>query len=429
MTNLEVLIAKRRAVMSLIRRHDAKLAVEATLSDVYFNLEFEDVDTREHFRRLDRIASALRKLGLRFEQNADGFSVPYLRYKLGLEAGNELLVAIVTRYSKYFDFWQVRDPKTGDTRMPPEAELHRLAKKLKYRNIVNEGHNVVVDGLVGRAPSCTVSRAFADLYPHGSDADLADFLTMLKRADRGPVRASTAQTKKLAAAMKKLAKRRYVFSFGKARAKDLHLRSHLFGPPYAKKGERWPLNPKTGAPLAFVFQLTDSRVLPKGVGVLQFFYDFDTPAYRDGDPGCLVRTHPRLDPNASTLTAPDGIERRSAREIDFMVDGSLPSWGDARFVYEEDPECQEVIALCAEIDPRASEDVYDRERKRHVKKLDAWSFAGGFARGVQDPPRLGHATFVMQLGSEGKLMWGDCGAVYLLYDGKKRRFRFLLQSS
>lgn len=422
MKNRDILLAKRRAILALFERHGAALKLSVTLNPhthvVSFEVAFPGKDTREHFRRLDAIGRALQKLGLKIDQHANGFLVACTRHSLGLEAGNELVMAIVRRFRDYFDFWQIKTP--DGFRMVDEAERPKLAKRLKYEHFEIHAGSVVVDGLESRAPHLTVSNAFADLYPNGSDEDLRDLFGLVAEADRGPVRASKGSAKKLAAATDAVAEERLVFGFEKA--KDLHLRSNLFGTPYATKGETWPVNPSTQTPLTFVCQITEPRVLPKGIACVQIFYDFENIAFSDEDPGVLVKHYKALD-RYVPIAAPES--EHGGKAIVFTKDASLPGFGDLLFIYDANAACKKLVAVCQEIDRRADRDVYERERKRRMKHRDAWSFAGGFPRGVQDPPPK--KGFLFQLGSDRHLEWPGAGAVYVHY--VKKRFTFVLQTT
>jgi hypothetical protein len=433
-TNLEILFEKRDAIRALFRRFRvAKYEVWAGNGLIGFKVEFPGHDTIAHFDCLDRLGRALKKLGLGFRQYASGYEFPYLRHKYSAAMSAELVFAIVTRFKNYFSFWQVVEGKERfDRRIVRGAEERRLAKRLKYRSIERDGLEVIVDGLVSRNGECTLDNAVKDLYPKGSDRDLRDLFDIIRHADRGPGHGDPKLVRKLDAAVRALARRRWIISAVPARAipRGAHLTSHFHGSPYFLPGEAWPVNADTGRPLDFILQLVEPAALPKGVAVLQLFYDFDANPWRTAEAGWLVKTHDRLDRRrATTLPRPAVLRARRFSRIEITKDGSLPSWSDLRHEGAGGRAGKAIVDLCRKIDAYAAEDVYDRATKKLVKHEEAWSFAGGFPRGLQGKPGAKGSELLVQVGSDGKLdlMWGDVGVVYAFADRTGKRFGFELQ--
>ncbi len=434
MTNFGRLIEHRRAVLALLAKLGARCDFSVSMGLLHLQLSF-DCDTTEHFRRLDAIGAQLRALGFSFRQHANGFELPYRRHKSTLASSQQLAYEIALRFRDYFSYWQVLDEESGRPRLITEEEAPRLRAQLTYTTITRDGLDVIVDGLVARDGESTLSNAVAALIPHGSEAELAALLRIVEDADQGPRAASAADAAALKAALEPLVRARWVMQPRRARTipPDARFGSHLFGPPYALPGERWPVVAKTGRPLQCVLQIADPRVLPKGIAVLQLFYDFESHAYSTRDAGWLVKTYAKLERRRAIALDPPLAPGRFST-ITFAAEDALPTWSQLKY---EGPlvttrAARAVVARCEAIDRDAAEEVFDRAAAKRTRSRDAWSFCGGYARPVQDTPTVSdrRAHFLLQLGSDDKLdlMWGDCGAIYLFHNGKTGRFGFRLQS-
>lgn len=419
-----ILLGRRAEILALFAAHGvATYRLEAGGADrVSARLTFAAADVRDHFRRLDAVVAGLRAMGLDLRQHANGFDARAFDMRGG--RGTRIVLGIVSRYRAYFDFWAVVDDADVTLEMPHTPErLAELERGLTYTDIRRGRYGVVVDGLQSRAPSATITRALDGLYHHGTDAELADLLSIVREAQEVPPLPDRAEREAaLLAAVTAVARPRTVLRFHAGpRPDDAHLRSHAFGPACAGPGDAWPVNAASGRPLALVLQLVGVEVVP-GAAVLQLFADLDDLPYEGTAPGWHVRTFAEVP--ALALEPP---EARGYAAIETLPDVATPPWrllGKAR-------GGKAITDACAVLDPELPEAAYEAACAQVARHPDAWSFVGGFPRAVQDTPGFRRGRrFVLQVASETpELVWGDAGAAYLGHDPRTGSFDIVVQSS
>jgi hypothetical protein len=220
----------------------------------------------------------------------------------------------------------------------------------------------------GMAPSVLVMGVVERLFLGGKDEDVEKLIVVLG-GDPAPPQKADASVKKraLEELLATLVKRRRLIRF-KA-AKPSATETHLRGPAYVEAAEAWPT--EDGEPLALFMQIRRGGfiALPKGVELLQIF---------SSGTSLRVKTCARLRPKHE-VRRPD--VKTKAFALVAVEDGSVPD-------YDELPKIaagKRIVKLCEAINPLVPRDAYVAASARFMKHPDAWSFAGGWPRWLEEP--------------------------------------------
>ena len=195
---------------------------------------------------------------------------------------------------------------------------------------------------------------------------------------------------------------------------DTQLLSHLGGDPYFEQGESWPVNPSTGQPLEFIFQLINdgSLPLPFPARVLQYFCDYhgEEVVFDDSDPDLFafkVYAAPnptrqvRL-PRPVALPSPEYAAIACEPGLCLPDDDELPDLSPATW------------QLCQQL---AGTDDWDELYNAAVTEMlgepDFGSWVGGYALWLQGAHPRGE--FFLEFDSTEAFMWGDSGLLYFFY--------------
>jgi uncharacterized protein YwqG len=207
-------------------------------------------------------------------------------------------------------------------------------------------------------------------------------------------------------------------------------KSHFGGQPYFELGEDWPQT-KDGNDLQFVFQVfkRDGVLLPPGIQLVQFYYDWETNAFENEDDGWLVKTYENLDfEKMYPIETPTEIATATYCEVSFQTTPTLPDWEGIEQFSEK---ASQLSCVLNEDEPWES---YQQIVQKLIGEQVYQSQIGGYPTWVQgdstplttkDEPM----NLLFQIDSEGNanLMWGDAGLVYVFYDESSKEYYFEMQ--
>lgn len=206
--------------------------------------------------------------------------------------------------------------------------------------------------------------------------------------------------------------------------------SHFGGDPYFEKGEFWPKNNKNQN-LSFVFQIFNSKdfELPKNIGLIQFYYDYEEFPWDTSSDGWLVKIYKKIDnENSIFIPKPEELEESKFCQIKFKNVKSLPDW-DGIDTYLSDFGNLDIFKNHE--DPW---DLYEQIVSNLIGEQDYQSQLGGYPKWVQgestpEDKNGGLMKLLFQIDSEEEagLMWGDVGVIYVFYDEETERIEFTLQ--
>jgi uncharacterized protein YwqG len=195
--------------------------------------------------------------------------------------------------------------------------------------------------------------------------------------------------------------------------------SHFGGLPYFEKGESWPVNRKTNKPLSFIIQIVNNGNinLPKEIGILQFYYDWEEMPWETESEGWLVKLYPKADKEKAIIIYPDtSIIQTSFCLIRYTQDKSLPDWEGIDNYYKN------VTGLSEKGNPDEPWEPFDNAVNKLVGEHDFNSFIGGYPMWIQgdETPIINDIKYKLlcQINSEeaANIIWGDMGAVYFFYN-------------
>lgn len=208
------------------------------------------------------------------------------------------------------------------------------------------------------------------------------------------------------------------------------LESHFGGHPYFETGEQWPKS-KSGKHLNFIFQVFNSPKLelPKSIGLVQFFYDWEQFPWDTPDDGWLVKIYNQVDPqNVAFIAKPQELEVSNFCNIKFKSVRSLPDWEGIDL---HGHHASKLSCILNEDEPWAG---YDQMVSKLIGAQDYQSQLGGYPKWVQgestpndkdgNPMKL---LFQIDSDDNAGLMWGDVGLIYVFYDEKTENIEFALQ--
>lgn len=203
--------------------------------------------------------------------------------------------------------------------------------------------------------------------------------------------------------------------------------SNFNGLPYYEKGEHWPINRHTRRPLDFVFQIVNhNEMLPPYVGVLQFFYDWQSCPNSWKQEGWYVKVYPRLLPE---LQSPPPVHSiKPFCNIHFGRSYLLPSWESM------DMHAPDIVEMCRSANLQFPFSVFESEAQKLLQQQEITSFIGGYPQWIQAEatPSFGsyRSKLLVQIDSEelADVTWGNFGSLYLFYHPLKiYDFGFVIQ--
>jgi uncharacterized protein YwqG len=212
---------------------------------------------------------------------------------------------------------------------------------------------------------------------------------------------------------------------------DYQFASHFGGLPYFEKGESWPVNRNSNKPFSFVVQIVNDGAinLPKEIGILQFYYDWEEMPWETESAGWLVKVYPGVEKEKAVVFYPDtSISNTSFYLIKYREDKSLPDWEGI------DSYNNNVTNLSEKGNPDEPWMPFDGAVNRLIGEQEISSFIGGYPMWIQgdETPVINNIKykFLCQINSEetAGIMWGDMGAIYLFYNpNDPTDIRFILQ--
>lgn len=216
----------------------------------------------------------------------------------------------------------------------------------------------------------------------------------------------------------------------KEKQEDTFLQSHFGGQPYFEFGEKWPRS-VSGNELDFIFQVFsgEGRCLPKGIALVQFYYDWTTRPWFNENEGWLVKIYNKADtehyvPVESGLSEPEWY-----CPIVFEQVCTLPDWESV------DLYNNQISDLAYEINSESPWEAYRELVHECVPKQRFQSQLGGypiFVQGNETPISKNGKPMelLFQIDSEenADLRWADMGMVYVFYDRIDGNVYFSLQS-
>ena len=208
------------------------------------------------------------------------------------------------------------------------------------------------------------------------------------------------------------------------------LESHFGGHPYFEKGEQWPKG-KNGKHLDFIFQVFNSPELelPKSIGLVQFFYDWEEFPWDTGNDGWLVKIYGKVNKESvEFIGKPIDLDKSKFCKLEFKSTQTLPDW-EGIDLFGND--ASKLSCVLNEDEPW---DSYDQIVTKLIGEQDYQSQLGGYPKWVQgeSTPKDNEGNpmkLLFQIDSEDNagLMWGDVGLIYVFYDEKSERIEFTLQ--
>lgn len=211
---------------------------------------------------------------------------------------------------------------------------------------------------------------------------------------------------------------------------DSAVRSHFGGMPYFEEGMTWP-ETESGHPLRFVFQLfaNDNTELPRGVKLIQFFYDEEEYPSCTDESGWLVKIYNELNfAKQVVLARPNLLDETPYCEILIESGLSLP---DFEAIESYRPQIKELLNRFSVTEPW---EVYEQVCEKLTGSSYYQSQLGGYPRWVQSEStplnsKGKKAQLLFQIDSEDNadIMWGDAGLVYVFYDEADNKVWFELQ--
>lgn len=184
MTNLEILLKKRKKILALLESLEAEeYKLYPTADDRGLGLEVRFAG--DHFESLGKLFKALRKLGItKAREHANG--IEFEAFNFRGRKGTVIAYEIVKRFRRFFSFWRKYDKRTNSFEIVDEARRQALTKRLEYKSIElsSSGAEIIVDGLESNAPSCTIGNALDGLYRGGTDDEVAALLEIILDASR-----------------------------------------------------------------------------------------------------------------------------------------------------------------------------------------------------------------------------------------------------
>lgn len=205
--------------------------------------------------------------------------------------------------------------------------------------------------------------------------------------------------------------------------------SHFGGHPFFEKGEEWPIS-KSGKHLDFIFQVYNSPKLelPKSIGLVQLFYDWEEFSWDAENEGWLVKIYSKANKEMSEYIAkPIDLEKSKFCRLEFRPTQTLPDWEgiDLFGNYASKLSC-----VLNEDEPW---DSYDQIVTKLIGEQEYQSQLGGYPKWIQGEltPKDNEGNpmkLLFQIDSEDAgLMWGDVGLIYVFYDEKSERIEFTSQ--